>query len=73
MLAGVMDKKSEPKAVAMSPSEEGEIDALASRLSSTWAQPVPAARGGNQVLQRLAHGRVHAVTVERRRTKRSPH
>jgi len=57
----------------MSASQEAEIDALAGQLSLTWAHPVPAVRGGgNQVLQRLAHGRVHIVTVKRKRTKRWP-
>ena len=67
-----MDKKYEPKGAARTSPEEREIDALADRLSLNWAHPAPARGAGNQVLQRLAHGRVHAVTVERRRTKRGP-
>jgi hypothetical protein len=68
-----MDKKYEPKGAAETSPDEREIDALADRLSLNWAHSPPAVRGaGNQVLQRLARGRIHTVTVERRRTKRSP-
>jgi hypothetical protein len=68
-----MDEKYELKRVTETSPDEREIDALADRLSLNWAHHGPAARGaGDQVLQRLAHGRIHTVTVERRRTKRSP-
>ena len=68
---GVMDKKYELKRATEISPDEREIDALADRLSLNWAHPPPARGAGNQVLQRLAHGRIHTVTVERKRTKRS--
>jgi hypothetical protein len=68
-----MDKRYELKRATETSPDEREIDALADRLSLNWTHQPPGARGGsNQVLQRLAHGRIHTVTVERRRTKRSP-
>jgi hypothetical protein len=47
-----------------------EVIAAADKLSSLWMPNVSRPRAaGNQIHQRMAHGRLHVVTVE---TKRSP-
>jgi len=51
---------------------DSEIDALAARLTRSWSQPSGARASGGQILQRLAHGRLHPVTVESRRSRRPP-
>ena len=49
---------------------EAEIDAAAERLSVSWVHPVSRQRAGmSQILQKLAHGRLHVVALE---IKRSP-
>jgi len=68
-----MDKTEQGKAAAKSPPTDGEIDALAERLSMNWCNTAHGARGtGGQVLQRLAHGRVHVVAVESKRSRWRP-
>jgi hypothetical protein len=51
---------------------DSEIDALAARLSLSWSHSPGTRTGGGQILQRLAHGRLHPVTVESRRSRRRP-
>jgi hypothetical protein len=68
-----MDKTVQGNAGAKSPPTDGEIDAMAERLSMNWSNSARGARGtGGQVLQRLAHGRVHVVAVESKRSRRRP-
>ena len=68
-----MDKTEEGNGAAKSPATDGEIDALAKRLSMNWSNSAPGARrAGGQVLQRLAHGRVHVVAVESKRSRWRP-
>ena len=58
---------------AASPSTDDDHDALAKRLSENWATPAPRPqRMGGQVIQRLAHGRVHVVAVESKRSRSRP-
>jgi hypothetical protein len=73
VLESTMDRDNPTRTKAGSGQPDSEIDALAERLSSTWSQVVPTARGATgQILQRLAHGRLNPVTVETKRAKRRP-
>ena len=66
-----MDNTNQWKTTVSSPWTDDENDALAKRLSEKWASSAPSAgRAGGQVLQRLAHGRVHVVDVEGIRSRR---
>jgi hypothetical protein len=50
---------------------DADINDLARRLSENWAHADPSPRGaGGQIMQRLAHGRERAVTVEIKRSRR---
>ncbi len=51
-----------------------EIDSAVERLSPEWARAVarPHNAGASHVIQRLAHGRSHAVTLEIKRSPRKP-
>ena len=65
-----MDKMNQGKTTAPSPPTDADIDAFAKRLSVNWANSAAAARrAGGQVIQRLAHGRVHVVAVESKRSR----
>jgi hypothetical protein len=50
---------------------DGEIELAVDRMSPNWTRAVPRPRTGgtNYILQRLAHGRTHAVVLQ---IKRSP-
>jgi hypothetical protein len=68
-----MDMTNQQKTAASSPPTDGDIDALAKRLSVNWANSVPEARqAGSQVTQRLPRGRVHVVAVESKRSRWRP-
>ena len=68
-----MDKTTQGKTPAPPSPTDGDIDAFAKRLSVNWANSVPEARrAGGQVVQRLAHGRVHVVAVESKRSRWRP-
>ena len=68
-----MDKTNQWKTMAASPSTDDDHDALAKRLSENWATSAPRPqRMGGQVIQRLAHGRVHVVAVESKRSRWRP-
>jgi hypothetical protein len=68
-----MDNTNQWKTTVSSPSTDDDHDTLAKRLSEKWASSAPnAGRAGGQVLQRLAHGRVHVVAVESIRSRRRP-
>jgi hypothetical protein len=68
-----MDKTNQAKTTAPSPPTDGDIDAFAKRLSVNWANSATGARrAGGQVIQRLAHGRVHVVAVESKRSRWRP-
>ena len=68
-----MDKTNQGKTTAPSAPTDDDIDAFAKRLSVNWANSAPDARGtGGQVIQRLAHGRVHVVAVESKRSRWRP-
>jgi len=51
-----------------------EIDSAVERLSPDWARAVPRPHnaGASYVVQRLAHGRSHAVILEIKRSPRKP-
>jgi len=63
-----MDTPDKPK--TGSGQSDSEIDAMAARLSSSWSHLSGTRASGGQILQRLAHGRLHPVTVESRRSRR---
>jgi hypothetical protein len=65
-----MDTPDKPKAGPQP--ADSEIDALAARLSSSWSRSPGTRAAAGQILQRLAHGRLHPVTVESRRPRRPP-
>jgi hypothetical protein len=68
-----MDNTNQWKTTVSSPSTDDDHDTLAKRLSEKWASSARnAGRAGGQVLQRLAHGRVHVVAVESIRSRRRP-
>ena len=68
-----MDNTNQFKTTVSSPSTNDDHDTLAKRLSEKWASSArKVGRAGGQVLQRLAHGRVHVVAVESIRPRRRP-
>jgi hypothetical protein len=68
-----MDKTRLGKATIDFAESDREIDALAERLRSSWSHDASGSRGaGGTILQRLAHGRLHVVTVASKRPKRRP-
>jgi hypothetical protein len=68
-----MDNTNQRNITAKSPPTDGDIDVLAKRLSVNWTNSAPnGPEASGQVLQRLAHGRVHIVAVENRRSRGRP-
>jgi hypothetical protein len=66
-----MDRTTPDKLSIASQCADADIDTLVERLSVNWARPVPGSRSaGGHIIQRLARGREHAVTVEIRRSRR---
>ena len=71
-LEGSMDKTNLWE-TAPSPLNDGEIDALAKRLTATWASsPTPRGRSDDRVVQKLRDGRVRVIRVENTRSRRRP-
>lgn len=69
--AAPSDEGIEPPA-ASAPTDE-EIEAAAGRLNPNWLRRDPQhGAGAGQIVQSLARGRAHAVTVEIKRPPRRP-
>lgn len=69
-----MDKTNQWNAISR-PSADSEDEALAKRLTDSWARSAPQrtrGRSGEQVMQRLRDGRVRVVPVESARSRRRP-
>jgi hypothetical protein len=65
------DKKNRRDQAGPAPTD-AEIASEAERLGANWAAAAarPRAAGAGHILQNLAHGRSHVVTVEVKRTPR---
>ena len=68
-----MDKSKDGETPASPASADVEIDAMAERLSMNWGRSAASPRSaGSQILQRMAHGRMHVVALEIKRSRRRP-
>ena len=67
-----MDNKDDISLPAKPASTDHDIDAAAVRLSEQWTRPGARGRGAGLIVQRLAHGRTHPVTLEIKRSPRRP-
>ncbi len=74
LMADDRDGKAKGGAPASGLPTDEEIEAAADRLGADWLRGAarPHAAGASRIVQNLAHGRAHPVTVEIRRLPQRP-
>ena len=74
LMSGTQDEKAKGEAPAGGLPTDAEIEAAADRLGADWLRGSsrPHAAGPGRIVQNLARGRAHSVTVEVRRLPQGP-